>query len=82
VRESKGDTWNPRWFKLAENADLHELERDVGTAVWEWNGEYHVVSEKRAEEAKANGDAANPLESVAFDPWCYDETRKEVAAKE
>jgi len=82
VRESKGDTWNPRWFKLAENADLHELERDVGTAVWEWNGEYHAVSEKRAEEAKANGDAANPLESIAFDPWCYDETRKEAAAKE
>ena len=70
IREEKNEAWNPRWFKLAKDADLHELERDVGTAVWEWNGEYAAVSAERA----AAAEATNPLESNAFDPWCYEET--------
>ena len=40
VRKGKGDTWTPRWFKKAEHADLHELEKDVGTDVWEFNDQY------------------------------------------
>ena len=54
------------------DADLHELEQDVGTAVWEWNGLYEESSAKRAAAAV---EGANPLESLVFDPWCYEETR-------
>ena len=75
IREEKNEAWNPRWFKLAKDADLHELERDVGTAVWEWNGEYAAVSAERA----AAAEATNPLESNAFDPWCYEETKRAAA---
>jgi len=56
-RKEKGDTWSPRWFKKAEHADLHELEKDVGTDVWEYNGEY---------------DANKPEGSATeFSPWQY-----------
>ena len=72
LRESKGDEQAPKWFKLATDADLHELEQDVGTPVWEWNGLYEESSAKRAAAAV---DGANPLESLVFDPWCYEETR-------
>jgi hypothetical protein len=72
LRESKGDTYAPKWFRLAADADLHELEQDVGTAVWEWNGEYEEATKKRAAAAV---EGANPLESLVFDPWCYEETR-------
>ena len=75
IREEKNEAWNPRWFKLAKDADLHELERDVGTAVWEWNGEYAAVSAERA----AAAEATNPLEFNAFDPWCYEETKRAAA---
>ena len=51
---------------------VHELEQDVGTAVWEWNGAYEEASAKRAAAAV---EGANPLESLVFDPWCYEETR-------
>ena len=72
LRESKGDEYAPKWFKLATDADLHELEQDVGTPVWEWNGLYEESSAKRAADAV---EGANPLESLVFDPWCYEETR-------
>ena len=72
-REERGDSWTPRWFKLAEEADLHELEQDVGTAVWEWNGEYNAYSAERAKNPEAN-----PLDTV-FNPWQYEETAKEAA---
>jgi hypothetical protein len=56
-RKDKGDTWSPRWFKKAEHAELHELEKDVGTDVWEFNGEY---------------DENKPTEtSKTFSPWQY-----------
>ena len=53
-----------------EGRGSSRAERDVGTAVWEWNGEYAAVSAERA----AAAEATNPLESNAFDPWCYEET--------
>jgi len=61
TRKEKGDVWTPRWFKKAEHADLHELEKDVGTDVWEWNGEYDVK--------KPVGDSQVIPEEFA--PWQY-----------
>ena len=78
IREKKGDTYSPRWFKLAPEADLHELEQDVGTPVWEWNGAYVAESEKRAAQAVEGSD---PLESLVFDPWCYEETKQGIVAE-
>lgn len=40
--------------------------------MWEWNGEYEEATKKRAAAAV---EGANPLESLVFDPWCYEETR-------
>ena len=73
LREEKGDGWTPRWFKLAEEADLHELEQDVGTAVWEWNGEYEAHSAERSKKAKSDA-KSSPLEGLEFNPWQYEET--------
>ena len=71
-REENGTEWKPRWFKLAAEADLHELELDVGTAVWEWNGAYNEGKAKRVE----NG-IDNVLETE-FDPWEFDDTKDMV----
>lgn len=57
VRKEKGDTWTPRWFKKAEHADLHELEKDVGTDVWEFNDQY---DEKKPTDVPKT-----------FSPWQY-----------
>lgn len=77
LREDKGDAaWAPRWFKLAEHAHLHELEQDVGTAVWEWNGEYEAHSAERAKKAGGVGGSPTDLE---FNPWQYEETVKAAA---
>ena len=49
--------WAPRWFKKAEDAELHELEEAVGTDVLEYNGEY---------------DANKPVGAPKkFSPWQY-----------
>ena len=74
LREEKGDEWKPRWFKLAENADLHELEQDVGTAVWEWNGEYEANNAERVKRSGGEG-GSSPL-GIEFNPWQYEETAK------
>lgn len=56
-RKEKDDVWAPRWFKKAEDAELHELEEAVGTDVWEYNGEY---------------DANKPVGAPKkFSPWQY-----------
>lgn len=57
MRKEKEDVWKPRWFKKAEHADLHELEKAVGTDVWEYNGDYDT---KRPEGTPS-----------AFCPWQY-----------
>ena len=57
MRKEKGDTWTPRWFKKAEHADLHELEKDVGTDVWEFNDQY---DEKKPTDVPKT-----------FSPWQY-----------
>ena len=76
LRTQKGETYHPRWFKLAEDQHLHPLELDVGTPVWEWNEKYAAASEKRAAETVEGSD---PVETTVFDPWCYEETRSGTA---
>lgn len=79
LREERGDAWTPRWFKLAEEADLDELEQDVGTAVWEWNGQYEAYSAERARKIKPAGEAEGSslsLLDIKFNPWQYEETLK------
>ena len=71
-REANGGEWKPRWFKLAAEADLHELELDVGTAVWEWNGAYNEELAKRTEKG-----IDNVLETE-FDPWEFEDTKDMV----
>ena len=59
TRKEKGEVWTPRWFKKAEHADLHELEKDVGTDVWEFNDDY---DSKKPEGVPTK-----------FSPWQYPE---------
>ena len=59
-------------FKLATDADLHELEQDVGTPV---SGTACTRSPSANGAPLLAAEGANPLESLVFDPWCYEETR-------
>ena len=77
LREERGEQWTPRWFRVAEEADLHELEQDVGTAVWEWNGKYKAANEERVR--KAGPSPQCPLDTV-FNPWQFKETAEATAA--
>lgn len=58
-REDQGDTWAPRWFRVAADADNNE---EIDTDIWEFTGSYS----ERTASAPAVEHAA-----MKFSPWQY-----------
>lgn len=59
TREEKGDTWAPRWFKVADDADNNE---EVDTDVWAFTAAY---GDRKKTAAPVDAKA------LEFSPWQY-----------
>jgi hypothetical protein len=80
-RDAEGTTWTPRWFVKSSDAELHDLEKDIGTDVWEIKPEYRESLTRRIAENGGENAAAKSVDDVAFDPWEFPDTAKmQVAA--
>ena len=80
-RDAAGTTWTPRWFVKSSNAELHDLEKDIGTDVWEIKPEYRESLTRRLAEKNGAGAGTASVDDVAFDPWEFPDTAKmQVAA--